>query len=81
MNETAELLFDVGQERMLTIGSVVDRLRAEFPDISVSKLRFLRLKAMVFPCFIEDAIRPRARSGRSCSDHPRVRARARCRGW
>ena len=41
MSETAELLFDVGDERLLTIGTVVDRLRAEFPDISVSKLRYL----------------------------------------
>ncbi len=49
MNETAELLFDVGQERMLTIGSVVDRLRAEFPDISVSKLRYLEEQGLVTP--------------------------------
>ena len=34
MNETAELLFDVGEEKLLTIGSVVERLRGEFPDIS-----------------------------------------------
>ena len=30
----AELLFDVGDEKLLTIGAVVDRLRAEFPDVS-----------------------------------------------
>ncbi len=49
MTETAELLFDVGDDRMLTIGSVVDRLRAEFPDISVSKLRYLEEQGLVTP--------------------------------
>jgi len=49
MDETAELLFDVGDERLLTIGSVVERLRAEFPDISVSKLRYLEEQGLVTP--------------------------------
>ena len=49
MTDTAELLFDVGDERLLTIGSVVDRLRAEFPDISVSKLRYLEEQGLVTP--------------------------------
>ena len=49
MSETAELLFDVGDERLLTIGTVVERLRAEFPDISVSKLRYLEEQGLVTP--------------------------------
>ncbi|HEY5169691.1 MAG TPA: MerR family transcriptional regulator, partial [Thermoleophilia bacterium] len=49
MSETAELLFDVGDERLLTIGTVVDRLRGEFPDISVSKLRYLEEQGLVTP--------------------------------
>lgn len=49
MSETAEVLFDVGDERLLTIGVVVDRLRAEFPDISVSKLRYLEEQGLVTP--------------------------------
>jgi DNA-binding transcriptional MerR regulator len=49
VSETAELLFDVGDERLLTIGTVVERLRAEFPDISVSKLRYLEEQGLVTP--------------------------------
>jgi DNA-binding transcriptional MerR regulator len=49
VNDTAELLFDVGDEKLLTIGSVVDRLRGEFPDISVSKLRYLEEQGLVTP--------------------------------
>jgi DNA-binding transcriptional MerR regulator len=49
MSDTAELLFDVGDERLITIGSVVDRLRAEFPDVSVSKLRYLEEQGLVSP--------------------------------
>jgi DNA-binding transcriptional MerR regulator len=49
MTETAELLFDVGEEKLLTIGTVVDRLHGEFPDISVSKLRYLEEQGLVAP--------------------------------
>ncbi len=49
MTDTAELLFDVGGERLLTIGSVVERLHGEFPDISVSKLRYLEEQGLVTP--------------------------------
>jgi DNA-binding transcriptional MerR regulator len=49
VSDTAELLFDVGDERLLTIGTVVERLRAEFPDISVSKLRYLEEQGLVTP--------------------------------
>ena len=41
MNERTEVLFDIGDEKLMTIGAVVDRLKGEFPDISVSKLRYL----------------------------------------
>ena len=49
MSNAAEVLFDVGDERLLTIGAVVERLRAEFPDISVSKLRYLEEQSLVTP--------------------------------
>jgi len=44
-----ELLFDIEDEKLLTIGSVVDRLHGEFPDISVSKLRYLEDQGLVMP--------------------------------
>jgi DNA-binding transcriptional MerR regulator len=49
VNDAAELLFDVGDEKLLTIGAVVERLRGEFPDISVSKLRYLEEQSLVTP--------------------------------
>ena len=49
MNDAAGLLFDVGDEKLFTIGSVVERLRGEFPDISVSKLRYLEEQGLVTP--------------------------------
>jgi DNA-binding transcriptional MerR regulator len=49
VSDTAELLFDVGDERLLTIGAVVERLLGEFPDISVSKLRYLEEQGLVTP--------------------------------
>ena len=49
MNDAAGLLFDVGDEKLYTIGSVVERLRGEFPDISVSKLRYLEEQGLVTP--------------------------------
>ena len=47
--EGIELLFDIEDEKLLTIGSVVDRLKGEFPDISVSKLRYLEEQGLVMP--------------------------------
>ncbi len=44
-----ELLFEVGAEKLLTIGTLVDALRREFPDISVSKLRYLEEQGLVTP--------------------------------
>jgi len=49
MSEETELLFDVGDERLLTIGGVVDRLKPEFPDITVSKLRYLEEQHLIAP--------------------------------
>ncbi len=49
MNDATGLLFDVGDEKLFTIGSVVERLHGEFPDISVSKLRYLEEQGLVTP--------------------------------
>jgi len=49
MSAAAELVFDAGDEKLLTIGSVVERLHGEFPDISVSKLRYLEEQGLVTP--------------------------------
>src|SRR5687767_15370144 len=32
---------DIGRDRPLTIGAVCNRLQSEFPDISISKIRYL----------------------------------------
>jgi DNA-binding transcriptional MerR regulator len=47
--ESSELLFDIADEKLLTIGTVVERLRAEFPDVSVSKLRYLEEQHLIAP--------------------------------
>jgi DNA-binding transcriptional MerR regulator len=47
--EKTEVLFDIGDEKLLTIGTVVERLKGEFPDISVSKLRYLEEQGLVSP--------------------------------
>lgn len=44
-----DLLFDVEAQKLLTIGSLVDSLRRDFPDISVSKLRYLEEQGLVTP--------------------------------
>ena len=49
MNEKTEVLFDIGDEKLMTIGAVVDRLKGEFPDVSVSKLRYLEEQGLVAP--------------------------------
>jgi len=49
VNENTELLFDIGDEKLLTIGTVVERLRNEFPDVSVSKLRYLEEQHLIAP--------------------------------
>jgi DNA-binding transcriptional MerR regulator len=37
------------QQRLQTIGAVCDRLREEFPDISISKIRYLEDQGLVAP--------------------------------
>ncbi len=49
MSEKTELLFDIGDEKLMTIGAIVDRLRDEFPDITVSKLRYLEEQRLIAP--------------------------------
>ncbi len=49
MTDSGELAFDIADEKLLTIGTVVDRLRDEFPDISVSKLRYLEEQHLISP--------------------------------
>jgi len=49
MSDPSELVFDIADEKLLTIGTVVDRLRDEFPDISVSKLRYLEEQHLIAP--------------------------------
>lgn len=49
MTEKTELLFDIEEQKLLTIGAVVDRLKGEFPDISVSKLRYLEEQHLISP--------------------------------
>jgi DNA-binding transcriptional MerR regulator len=40
---------DVGRERPLTIGAVCSRLQDEFPDISISKIRYLEDQGLLAP--------------------------------
>jgi DNA-binding transcriptional MerR regulator len=49
VTEKTEVLFDIGDEKLMTIGAVVDRLKGEFPDVSVSKLRYLEEQGLVTP--------------------------------
>ena len=44
-----DLQLDIGAQELLTIGSVVRRLRADFPDISVSKIRYLEEQQLITP--------------------------------
>jgi DNA-binding transcriptional MerR regulator len=37
------------RERLLTIGAVCERLKGEFPDISISKIRYLEGEGLVTP--------------------------------
>jgi len=37
------------RERLLTIGAVCERLKGEFPDISISKIRYLEGEGLVNP--------------------------------
>ncbi len=44
-----DVQLDIGAQELLTIGSVVKRLRADFPDISVSKVRYLEEQQLITP--------------------------------
>ena len=45
------------QQRLLTIGTVCARLKPEFPDISISKLRYLEDQGLVTPRRTQGAYR------------------------
>lgn len=49
MSDDTGLLFDMGDEKLMTIGTVVERLHGEFHDVSVSKLRYLEEQGLVAP--------------------------------
>ena len=40
---------DIGRDRPLTIGAVCSRLQNEFPDISISKIRYLEDQGLLAP--------------------------------
>src|SRR5687767_10949295 len=40
---------DIGRDRPLTIGAVCNRLQSEFPDISISKIRYLEDQGLLAP--------------------------------
>ncbi len=46
---TATAPADIGPGRPLTIGAVCNRLRDEFPDISISKIRYLEDQGLLAP--------------------------------
>ncbi|GIG56461.1 MerR family transcriptional regulator [Longispora fulva] len=41
---------DLGAQGLMSIGEVLAQLRADFPDITISKLRFLETEGLVEPC-------------------------------
>jgi DNA-binding transcriptional MerR regulator len=49
VSDSTELAFDIADEKLLTIGTVVERLRGDFPDVSVSKLRYLEEQHLISP--------------------------------
>src|SRR5207253_705042 len=60
-----------GRTRLLTIGAVFERLKPEFPDISISKIRYLEGEGLVTPArtrggyrlFGEEELAPRVDAG------------------
>lgn len=48
-DNTAEAAENQGDEKALTIGRVCEELRAEFPGVSISKIRFLEDQRLVTP--------------------------------
>src|SRR3954465_7847938 len=47
-----------GRTRLLTIGAVCERLKPEFPDISISKIRYLEGEGLVTPARTRGGYRP-----------------------
>lgn len=45
----SELQRAIGDQDLQTIGSVVERLRADFPDLTVSKVRYLEEQGLITP--------------------------------
>jgi DNA-binding transcriptional MerR regulator len=45
----SDLQSAIGRQDLQTIGSVVERLREEFPDLSVSKVRYLEEQGLITP--------------------------------
>jgi DNA-binding transcriptional MerR regulator len=46
---TASAARDLPREQLMSIGEVLARLRPEFPDVTISKLRFLEAEGLVEP--------------------------------
>ena len=46
---TTSLADDMPSNPSLSIGAVLSRLKAEFPDVSISKIRFLESEGLVTP--------------------------------
>src|SRR3982750_4079662 len=46
------------QRRLLTIGAVCRRLQSEFPDISISKIRYLEDQGLLAPRRTQSGYRP-----------------------
>jgi DNA-binding transcriptional MerR regulator len=49
MSTTESLRLEGSRTRLLTIGAVCRRLKAEFPDVSISKIRYLEGEGLVTP--------------------------------
>ena len=43
----------------LSIGEVLGKLRSEFPDITISKIRFLESEGLIEPCLLYTSPSPR----------------------
>ena len=49
MSTTTTSAQHTSQPRLHTIGAVCERLRAEFPDVSISKIRYLEDQGLLRP--------------------------------
>ncbi len=65
----------------LTIGAVLDELREEFPEVSISKIRFLETEGLITPPRTGSGYRPSSRttsSGSATSSGPSGTGSGRC---